>query len=227
MVEELKARIECVESAIQDCRSAVEKGLSRLNELLGELNGLTTELERLKSDLEHNDDEEIEDAIAVVGEELEGKKKQLDGLLKGEQYLNELMYLKADFENYKKRVAKEKREFADYALECFISELLPVKDSLDAAMQHVKGDNEGLRRGVEMTVRRFDAILRGAGLEEIKAEGEQFDPFRHEVVAREAGDTEPENKVIEVVRKGYMFHDKVLRPAMVKIAIPPPPHPEH
>ncbi len=227
MVEELKARIECVESAIQDCRSAVEKGLSRLNELLGELNGLTTELERLKSDLEHNDDEEIEDAIAVLSEELDAKKKKLDGIIRGEQYLNELMYLKADFENYKKRVAKEKREFADYALECLISELLPVKDSLDAAMQHVKGDNEGLTRGVEMTVKRFDEILRGAGLEEIKAEGEQFDPFRHEVVAREARDTEQENKVIEVVRKGYMFHGKVLRPAMVKIAIPPPPHPEH
>ncbi len=219
--EEIKARIERLENEVQDYSRAVEEELNSLNELLGELTGLKNELSRLKSDLEHRSHDEIEDAIAVLNEELSTKKKRLDGIIKGEQYLNELMYLKADFENYKRRVAKEKREFADYTLECFISNLLPIKDSLDAALEHArKGDNNGgLTKGVEMTVKRFDEILRQIGLEEIKAEGELFDPFRHEVVSREERDTDPENKVIEVVRKGYVFHDKVLRPAMVKIAV--------
>jgi molecular chaperone GrpE len=70
-----------------------------------------------------------------------------------------------------------------------------------------------------MTLKQFKEVLGREGVTEIKAEGEQFDPFRHEVVSKELSEGHAENTVIEVVRKGYLFHEKVIRPAMVKIAI--------
>ncbi len=228
----IKARIEELETEAKDYSAAVEKELSKLSGLKGELSGITNELARIKSDLENENKnksgdkekekiEKIEDAIAILSEELESKKKEAEGIFKGEQYLTELKYLKADFENYKRRMAKEKREAADYALECFITELLPIKDSLEAAIMHAKTNNkpEGLVKGVEMTIKQFEELLKRAGLEEIKAEGEKFDPFRHEVVTREERDMQQENTITEVVRKGYVFHDKVLRPALVKLAV--------
>ena len=228
----IKARIEELETEAKDYSAAVEKELSKLSGLKGELSGITNELARIKSDLENENEnesrdkekekiEKIEDAITILSEELESKKKEAEGIFKGEQYLTELKYLKADFENYKRRMAKEKREAADYALECFITELLPIKDSLEAAIMHAKTNNkpEGLVKGVEMTIKQFEELLRRAGLEEIKAEGEKFDPFRHEVVTREERDMQQENTITEVVRKGYVFHDKVLRPALVKLAV--------
>jgi len=228
----IKARIEELETEAKDYSAAVEKELSKLSGLKGELSGITNELARIKSDLKNENEnksrdkekekiEKIEDAIAILSEELESKKKEAEGIFKGEQYLTELKYLKADFENYKRRMAKEKREAADYALECFITELLPIKDSLEAAIMHAKTNNkpEGLVKGVEMTIKQFEELLRRAGLEEIKAEGEKFDPFRHEVVTREERDMQQENTITEVVRKGYVFHDKVLRPALVKLAV--------
>ena len=227
----LKARIEELETEAKDYSVAVDKELSKLSGLKGELSGLINELARIKSDLEDKGKDEdkgiedIEDAVAILSEELETKKKEAEGIFKGEQYLTELKYLKADFENYKRRVAKEKREAADYALECFITELLPIKDSLEAAMMHANTNAdadkkpEGLVKGVEMTVKQLDELLKRAGLEEIKAEGEKFDPFRHEVVSREEKEMQEENAITEVVRKGYVFHDKVLRPALVKLAV--------
>jgi len=223
----IKARIEELETEAKDYSAAVENELSKLNGLKGELSGIINELARIRSNLENKDEnkdkeiEDIEDAIAILSEELESKKKEAEGIFKGEQYLTELKYLKADFENYKRRMAKEKREAANYALECFITELLPIKDSLEAAIMHAKTNNkpEGLVKGVEMTMKQFEELLKRAGLEEIKAEGEKFDPFRHEVVSREEKDMQQENTITEVVRKGYVFHDKVLRPALVKLAM--------
>jgi len=223
----IKARIEELETEAKDYSAAVENELSKLSGLKGELSGIINELARIRSNLENKDEnkdkeiEDIEDAIAILSEELESKKKEAQGIFKGEQYLTELKYLKADFENYKRRMAKEKREAANYALECFITELLPIKDSLEAAIMHAKTNNkpEGLVKGVEMTMKQFEELLKRAGLEEIKAEGEKFDPFRHEVVSREEKDMQQENTITEVVRKGYVFHDKVLRPALVKLAM--------
>ncbi|MCW7069559.1 MAG: nucleotide exchange factor GrpE [Methanophagales archaeon] len=225
----IKARIEELETEAKDYSAAVENELSKLSGLKGELSGIINELARIRSNLENKDEdkdkdkeiEDIEDAIAILSEELESKKKEAEGIFKGEQYLTELKYLKADFENYKRRMAKEKREAANYALECFITELLPIKDSLEAAIMHAKTNNkpEGLVKGVEMTMKQFEELLKRAGLEEIKAEGEKFDPFRHEVVSREEKDIQQENTITEVVRKGYVFHDKVLRPALVKLAM--------
>jgi len=119
--------------------------------------------------------------------------------------------LKAEFENYKRRAEKDKHDFADYLLEGVIAELLPIKDNLEVAIEHAKENkhSEGLVKGVEMTLKQFKEVLGREGVTEIKAEGEQFDPFRHEVVSKEVSEGHAENTVIEVVRKGYLFHEKV------------------
>ena len=166
--------------------------------------------------------------MVILEEELEGNRRKTEDALKGkeeakkaERYLTDLKYQKAEFANYKRRTEKEKREFADYMLKDFIAELLPIKDKLEVAVTHAKTNEhrESLLKGVEMTVKQIEELFGREGLEEINAEGEQFDPFRHEVVSKEASDAHPENTVIEEIRKGYLFRGKVIRPAMVKIAI--------
>ena len=229
-IEEFKEGVARLLNEIGGCIEAVEKELSRLSGVKGELNGIVKELERRKAMLELEQEvsdeelEEIGDAVAILEEEAEAKKRKTEEILKGEEagkYLTDLKYLKAEFENYKRRAEKEKREFADYLIEGVMMELVDVMDNLEAATEHAKENvqSEGLVKGVEMTLKRFKEVLEKEGVTEIKAEGEKFDPFGHEVVSKEVNETYPENAVIEVIRKGYAHREKVVRPALVKIAV--------
>ncbi|MDI6810677.1 MAG: nucleotide exchange factor GrpE [archaeon] len=227
--EEFEERIERLLNEVSVCSKAVGAEIGKLTSMKGELSGIVKELGGIKEMLadEHELTEEkleaVEDAVAILEEEVEAKRKEVENLSKGkeEEYLTMLQYLKAEFENYKRRSEKEKQEFADYRLEGFIQDLMPIKDALEVAIGHAKenAQSEGLVRGVEMTVQQINELLKREGVEEIKAEGAQFDPFRHEVVSKEVVKNHPENTVIGVVRKGYLFRGKVIRPAMVKIAI--------
>jgi molecular chaperone GrpE len=224
-----KERIDHLFSGVGVCSKVVEAELGALTGIKGELSGIMKELERTKEMLPEKKKlseeklEEIGDAVAILEEELEAKRKKVKERLTGkeEEYLNSLKYLKAEIENYKRRAEKEKQEFGEYLITGFIRDLLPIKDTLEVAIEHAKDNeqSEGLVKGVEMTVKQINELLKREGLEEIKAEGEQFDPFKHEVVAKEMVKKHPENAVIEVMRKGYLFRGKVIRPAMVKIAI--------
>jgi molecular chaperone GrpE len=231
-IKEFKEGVERLLTEVGGCIEAVEEELSKLSGVKGELNGIMNELGRrkamLEGELEVSDEalEEIGDAVEILEEEAETKKRKTEGILKGkgeeaEKYLTDLKYLKAEFENYKRRVEKEKREFADYLIEGVIMELVDVMDNLEAATGHAKENekSEGLVKGVEMTLKRFKVVLEKEDVTEIKAEGEKFDPFGHEVVSKEVTETYPENTVIEVIRKGYARREKVVRPAMVKIAV--------
>ena len=229
-IEEFKEGVERLLNEIGGCIELVEGELSRLSGVKGELNGIVKELERRKAMLELEQEvsgeelEEIGDAVAILEEEAEAKKRKTEEILKGEEagkYLTDLKYLKAEFENYKRRAEKEKREFADYLIEGVMMELVDVMDNLEAATEHAKENvqSEGLVKGVEMTLKRFKEVLEKEGVTEIKAEGEKFDPFGHEVVSKEVNETYPENAVIEVIRKGYAHREKVVRPALVKIAV--------
>ena len=227
--EEFEERIERLLNEVSVCSKAVGAEIGKLTSMKGELSGIVKELGGIKEMLadEHELTEEkleaVEDAVAILEEEVEAKRKEVENLSKGkdEEYLTTLQYLKAEFENYKRRAEKEKQEFADWRLEGFIQDLMPIKDALEVAIGHAKenAQSEGLVRGVEMTVQQINELLKREGVEEIKAEGAQFDPFRHEVVSKEIVKNHPENTVIGVVRKGYLFRGKVIRPAMVKIAI--------
>ena len=223
-------RIASLSSGIEACSRTIEADLGELTGVKGELTGIAKELERVqkmltgKKKLSAEKLDEIGDVVEILEEEFETKRKKAEERSsssgKEAEYLNSLQYLQADFENYKRRTEKEKCEFGDRLRECFVLDLLPIKDALEVAIGHAQENNnaEGVVKGVEMTVKQLNELLKREGLEEIAAEGEQFDPFRHEVVAKEPAKKHLEDTVIEVLRKGYLLRGKVIRPAMVKIA---------
>ena len=225
--KDFEERIDRLSSGIESCSKTVEAELSDLTCAKGELSGITKELAQIKEMLAEELTEEklegIGDAVEILEGELAAKRKAVEDRSTGkeDEYVTQLKYLKADFENYKRRAEKEKCEFGDYLRECLVLDLLPIKDTLEVAIGHAKENNnaEGLVKGVEMTVKQINELLKREGLEEIEAEGEQFDPFRHEVVAKEIAKEQPENTVIDVLRKGYLLRGKVIRPAMVRIAV--------
>ncbi len=130
------------------------------------------------------------------------------------------MRLAAEFENYKKRVAKEKADLIRYGNEELVKELLPVIDNLERALAHSTSgaDKEGIKEGVEITLQQFLNVLQRFGVTPITAEGEPFDPSRHEaVMEKAASDCEP-GYVIAELQKGYMLNDRLVRPAKVIVA---------
>ncbi|TMH92241.1 MAG: nucleotide exchange factor GrpE [Betaproteobacteria bacterium] len=130
-----------------------------------------------------------------------------------------MMRALADAENARKRAQTEAAAAQKYALERFAEQLLPVVDSLQAALDSENTSPEALRSGVELTLKQLGTALERANLREIApAKGERFDPHRHHAMAAvEARSCEP-NTVVSLMQKGYMLHDRVLRPALVTVA---------
>ncbi len=134
-----------------------------------------------------------------------------------DQYLRTL----AEFDNAKKRLHREREEFAKFAAESMARELLPIVDSLDHALIAVdkQSDPQAIIKGVYLIHRQLLALLANEGVERIPTVGETFDPHRHEAVAQvEASDGQADNTITEEVQVGYTMHGKVIRPAMVKVA---------
>jgi molecular chaperone GrpE len=136
-----------------------------------------------------------------------------------DEYLDTLRRVQADFENYRKRMLREQTSLVERATEGLVLQLLPVLDSLDAALANVAAsDNEEVgkvRKGLELVRSELLGALEKAGLSRVEAEGKPFDPNEHEAVMQEEGEGEP--VVSEVVRPGYRLKGRVLRPAMVKV----------
>lgn len=142
-----------------------------------------------------------------------------------DQYLRTL----AEVENTKKRLLREKEEFARYAAETLIRALLPVIDSLDQALVTVdtQADPQAVIKGVHLIHRQLHGVLEKEGVKRIPTVGQPFDPHQHEAVAQvDAADGTPDNQIIEEVQVGYTLHGKVIRPAMVKVAKASHPEPE-
>ena len=160
-------------------------------------------------------------AAAPPAESDDGRRLRAELEETSDRYLR----LRADFENYRKRVDRESEESARRALAEPIRELLPVVDNLERALAAV-GDPDELRGGVELTLRQTTDVLRRFGLVEIPALGRPFDPQLHEAVARaeEPGVDVP--TVVAEYQRGYWLNDRLLRPAMVRVAVPAEPHGE-
>ena len=122
----------------------------------------------------------------------------------------------ADFQNYKKRVEKEKKDLYSYANEKIMSELLAVIDNFERALEQDAG--EGFKEGMEMIFKQLGDVLKTSGLEEIPALGEDFDPNVHNAVMAEETEEYESGKVSGVMQKGYTLNGKVIRPSMVKVA---------
>lgn len=137
---------------------------------------------------------------------------------KAEEYYRQLLRLRADFENFRRRMNKEREEFLHFAGEALVAALLPVLDDFELALKSPGEQVSDFLAGVEMIYRRLSEILTREGLELITAEGEEFDPNCHEAVAFDASGEKPPNHVVEEFRRGYAFRGKVIRPALVKVA---------
>lgn len=124
----------------------------------------------------------------------------------------------ADFDNFRKRVAREKAEYFDNGVRHALEKLLPCLDNFERALSAVPDKDDTLYRGIEMIYKQLSAALLDLGAQEIPALGQPFDPALHNALAHEKDGEHGENTVIEEMRKGYMFKDKVLRPSMVKVA---------
>jgi len=143
--------------------------------------------------------------------ELQKLKAERDSLL------DRLARAQAEFENARRRASKEQQDFRDYALADSIKSLLPVVDSLERALQ-VQSDAAELRGGVELIYKQLLAALAKLSVNPIVSKGEAFDPRYHEAIEMvETGDA-PDHQVIEELQRGYEFKDRLLRPAMVKVA---------
>lgn len=137
-----------------------------------------------------------------------------------EMYLRKL----AEFDNFRKRTERERQELKRTAAEGLISELLPVLDNFERAVQHAQeSEPAAFLEGVEMIARQFADILRKSGLDAIDPAGVLFDPELHEAVQRVEGTDHEPGSVVGVFSKGYLFGGKLLRPAMVSVAVDPVP----
>lgn len=142
-----------------------------------------------------------------------------------DEYLGQLQRLKADFDNFRKRMTQEQARWADAAVGRFLGELLPVVDNLERAIE-AGGETEAVRRGVELTLRQMNELLARAGVETLQPVGAAFDPTFHEAMGQVETSDVPDGQVIEELRRGYLFKRQVLRPSMVRVARSPAGHAE-
>ena len=134
-----------------------------------------------------------------------------------EQLLDRLARLQAEFDNARKRAEREQIEFRDYAIGNVVEKFLPVMDNFQLALQST-GSAEQLRSGVELIVKQMEEVLRGMQVAAIPTVGEQFDPRVHEALGSVERNDVPDHQVVEEVRRGYKVRERLLRPAMVRVA---------
>jgi molecular chaperone GrpE len=144
---------------------------------------------------------------------------------KADEHWDRLLRTTADFENFKKRAAREKQDAIKFANETLIQQLVPVLDNFDmalAAAQTDSADNvQSLRAGIAMIHQQLKNALAESGLEPVDATGQKFDPNWHEAVSQRETDGVPEGHVVQQLRKGYKLRDRLLRPASVVVAKKP------
>jgi molecular chaperone GrpE len=130
-----------------------------------------------------------------------------------------LLRTAAEFDNYRKRMDRERRDLAEYAAADIVSELLPIIDNFERALQAPSGsDEESFRKGIELIHKQMFDLLRKRGVKAIEALGADFDPNVHEAVIHEPSESHREGEVMQQLQRGYRLGDRLLRPAMVKVA---------
>ena len=157
----------------------------------------------------------------LTPEQIEQLKEQA---AKAEEYHERLLREAADFENYKKRAARERQESVTYANENLLQKLIPILDTFEMALAASASDGaaaQSLQTGVLMVYNQLKSTLADAGLEEIDARGTVFDPNLHEAVSQQESADIPEGQVVQQIRKGYKFRNRLVRPAGVTVAKKP------
>ncbi|MBI4475378.1 MAG: nucleotide exchange factor GrpE [Acidobacteria bacterium] len=156
--------------------------------------------------------------VAAEQQTVESPEQSLQALKEERDSLYDRLLRKhAEFENYKKRVDREKAEFAQFASAELIRELLTALDSFELALQNAAGD-QNIIRGFELIYKQIQDTLGRFGLKMIEATGQKFDPHFHQAVSTEPTGEVEENTVIREMRKGYLLNGRLLRPAMVTVS---------
>ena len=135
-----------------------------------------------------------------------------------DDYKNRYIRAVADFDNFRKRSERERADYARYATASVLRDILPVLDNFDRALEHAE-EGDDFHKGVLMIYKQLFDVLEKHGLKVIDETGVHFDPNIHEGVMREEDDSVPSHTVTAVLQKGYFLHDRLLRPAMVKVAV--------
>ena len=156
----------------------------------------------------------LPDASVVSQEEFERLKAERDSLL------DRLARLQAEFENARKREARERAEFRDYAVASAVEQFLPVVDNFQLALK-ANGTAEQLRAGVELIVKQMEEALRALNVQPIETVGTEFDPRVHEALEMVEKPDTPDHQVFDEVRRGYRIKERLLRPALVRVASNP------
>ena len=159
-------------------------------------------------------------AVTLEGE-LQALTAERDNLSaeKAELY-DRLLRKQAEFDNFRKRTERERSEFLQFAGMEFAREMLPVIDDFERALK-VQSTDQNYTKGIELIYQRLADILKKMGVEPIEATGKKFDPNLHEAVVRVPSDEAEDETVLEELQRGYNFKGKLLRPAMVKVAVRP------
>ncbi|MBE0523074.1 MAG: nucleotide exchange factor GrpE [Methanosarcinales archaeon] len=165
-----------------------------------------------------NEDTEIESSNSEnpeMDKEIEATKKRAD------EYLDSLQHLQAEFDNYKKRVDKEKKDLIEYANSDLISELIDVMENLERGVASARDsdDIESVVKGMEMVCTLLKGILESKGLRPIEAAGQKFDPYYHEAMMKTPSDEYPNNTVMEEFQRGYKIKDRVIRYSKVSVSV--------
>lgn len=195
-----------------------KKDEQKLEEMQQEIDEAEAAQEDAAEGSEEEAPEEAAAADAAMQEEIEALKGQIDGLNKDlQEKKDRLLRLQADFDNFRRRSAKEREEISAVVTQNFCKDMLPLLDNFERAMAAETKDVEAFQKGVEMIFTQFQEILKKNGLEHIEAVGQKFDPNFHQAVMRVEDPEKEDDTVAQELQKGYMVKGRVIRPSMVQV----------
>lgn len=178
----------------------------------------------LVNDLEEEEDlmeEELKAATLEMEREFKALSQELEeAQAKAEEYLNGWQRALADFTNYKRRIERDQQQTMQNTVGSVVKRYLPILDDLERALNNRPKDGEGAvwANGIELIYRKFLMSLEADGVKSMQAEGQMFDPNLHEAISQEPSQEHDSGQIIEVLQKGYLIGERVLRPAVVRVA---------
>lgn len=176
---------------------------------------MSNQVEEKDEDASTTDQENEGEMVEISRQELEQLKQERD------EFEQKFLRKTADLDNLRKRKEQEKDELRKFAHTDLLSDLLEVIDNFDRALESLEIENDDVEEGVHMIQNQLNDLLEKYDVEPIEAEDTPFDPHKHEGMMREEKDGLDKQRVLEVFQKGYQLHDRVLRPASVKVGVPP------
>ena len=195
-----------------------KKDEQKLEEMQQEIDEAEAAQEDAAEGSEEEAPEEAASEAAAMQEEIEALKGQVEKLTGDlQEKKDRLLRLQADFDNFRRRSAKEGEEISAVVTQNFCKDMLPLLDNFERAMAAETKDVEAFQKGVEMIFTQFQEVRKKNGLEQIEAVGQKFDPNFHQAVMRVEDPEKEDDTVAQELQKGYMVKGRVIRPSMVQV----------